>query len=231
MLTKAEHPSWIAIPSPNISGPMPKTVKGFVIHYTAAGSGKNTADYFAKKEVSWRDANGVLQTAKVGVSAHFVIDRDGTVYQCVSLKDKAWHAGKSSWTGKGVNCNDFTIGIELANWGILTKKRDNSIVDWRGQSFPKEKAVEVNKVCWERYPAAQISSLIETMRVSARLLSIPMTMENVTGHENISPGRKRDPGAAFPWQDLRDAFAPKTEEPPEASIWTHHKRHQTEFKS
>jgi AmpD protein len=45
------------------------------------------------------------------VSAHLLIRRDGEVVQFVSFKDRAWHAGKSSWQGREA-CNDYSIGIE-----------------------------------------------------------------------------------------------------------------------
>ena len=46
------------------------------------------------------------------VSAHCLISRTGEVTQYVSFKDRAWHAGVSTYCGKE-NCNDFSIGIEL----------------------------------------------------------------------------------------------------------------------
>lgn len=46
------------------------------------------------------------------VSAHFFIRRDGSLYQCVSAEDRAWHAGASHYRGRS-NCNDDSIGIEL----------------------------------------------------------------------------------------------------------------------
>ena len=46
------------------------------------------------------------------VSSHFLIKRTGSLIQFVSLQDRAWHAGESSFLGK-VRCNDFSIGIEL----------------------------------------------------------------------------------------------------------------------
>lgn len=48
----------------------------------------------------------------VEVSAHFVVRRDGELLQFVSCDDRAWHAGRSNWRGRG-NCNDWSIGIEL----------------------------------------------------------------------------------------------------------------------
>jgi N-acetyl-anhydromuramoyl-L-alanine amidase len=46
------------------------------------------------------------------VSAHFLIRRDGELVQFVPVERRAWHAGASSWRGRG-RCNDFSLGIEL----------------------------------------------------------------------------------------------------------------------
>ncbi len=50
---------------------------------------------------------------KLEVSAHFYIRRDGGIVQFVSTLDRAWHAGVSEFEGKE-NCNDYSVGIELA---------------------------------------------------------------------------------------------------------------------
>lgn len=47
------------------------------------------------------------------VSAHFYIRRDGELVQLVSTDARAWHAGRSTWQGRD-NCNDFSLGVELA---------------------------------------------------------------------------------------------------------------------
>lgn len=46
------------------------------------------------------------------VSAHFFISRSGALWQFVACQDRAWHAGNSTYRGRG-NCNDDSIGIEL----------------------------------------------------------------------------------------------------------------------
>jgi N-acetyl-anhydromuramoyl-L-alanine amidase len=46
------------------------------------------------------------------VSAHFFITRDGQLWQFVSIRDRAWHAGVSHYRGRD-NCNDDSVGIEL----------------------------------------------------------------------------------------------------------------------
>lgn len=50
--------------------------------------------------------------AALRVSAHLCIFRDGRIAQYVAFRDRAWHAGASSWRGRS-RCNDFAIGIEL----------------------------------------------------------------------------------------------------------------------
>jgi N-acetylmuramoyl-L-alanine amidase len=53
-------------------------------------------------------------------SAHIVIERDGTITQCVPFNRRAYHCGISTFDGRA-NCNDYAIGIELVNPGILDK--------------------------------------------------------------------------------------------------------------
>ncbi|MGB5834008.1 MAG: 1,6-anhydro-N-acetylmuramyl-L-alanine amidase AmpD [Thiohalocapsa sp.] len=50
--------------------------------------------------------------ARVRVSAHLLIRRDGELVQFVDLRKRAWHAGDSCFHGRTA-CNDYSIGIEL----------------------------------------------------------------------------------------------------------------------
>ena len=50
------------------------------------------------------------------VSAHYLIDRDSTVFSLVEEADRAWHAGAGAWGGVG-DVNSRSIGIELQNTG------------------------------------------------------------------------------------------------------------------
>ncbi|WP_186405344.1 1,6-anhydro-N-acetylmuramyl-L-alanine amidase AmpD [Candidatus Accumulibacter aalborgensis] len=52
------------------------------------------------------------QISALRVSAHFLVRRDGELIQFVSCRQRAWHAGLSSWHGRQ-RCNDFSVGIEL----------------------------------------------------------------------------------------------------------------------
>lgn len=50
------------------------------------------------------------------VSAHYVVARDGRVFQLVDERYRAWHAGRSQW-GDDYDLNSSSIGIELDNNG------------------------------------------------------------------------------------------------------------------
>ncbi len=44
-----------------------------------------------------------------GLSCHFLLDDDGTIYQTLDLFEKAWHGG---------NCNPMSIGVEIASRAV-----------------------------------------------------------------------------------------------------------------
>lgn len=59
-----------------------------------------------------------LRTGNSGgpVSAHYLVGRDGALYQLVSDDLRAWHAGSGRW-GTITDVNSASIGIELDNNG------------------------------------------------------------------------------------------------------------------
>jgi N-acetylmuramoyl-L-alanine amidase len=61
-------------------------------------------------------ALSTLTSAARQVSAHYLIDRDGTIYYLVDELARAWHAGESYWAGVS-DMNSASIGIELDNNG------------------------------------------------------------------------------------------------------------------
>lgn len=62
------------------------------------------------------DVEGILKEYKqYGVSAHYLIDREGIVWQLVAEKNIAYHAGQSKVPDGRTSVNNFSIGIELAN--------------------------------------------------------------------------------------------------------------------
>ena len=55
---------------------------------------------------------GYDELATTRVSAHFLVSREGQIFQFVSIMERAWHAGVSVFAGRE-QVNDFSVGIEL----------------------------------------------------------------------------------------------------------------------
>lgn len=159
-----------------------RTVTGFnrrvrflVLHYTAANF-----------------KSSITTLTNSSVSAHYVVPdpSDKTyidagfnqikVFNIVDELERAWHAGVSFWAGRS-NLNDTSIGIEMINLAT-----DNGGVFQFPPYHPEQiKAVkELAKNIVQRYP--------------------DITPTNIVGHSDIAPGRKSDPGPAFPWKELYD---------------------------
>lgn len=85
--------------SPNFNDRKPNFV---IIHHT----GGDTADHALR----------TLGDPLRGVSAHYLIARDGKIIQLVDERARAWHAGESKW-GANTDINSSSLGIELDNNG------------------------------------------------------------------------------------------------------------------
>ncbi|MBI5278204.1 MAG: 1,6-anhydro-N-acetylmuramyl-L-alanine amidase AmpD [Burkholderiales bacterium] len=102
--------------SPNF-GPRPEgaAIELVVVHSISLPPGVYGGDEVQQlftNTLDW-DAHPYFQAIRgMQVSAHFYVRRGGELWQFVSCDDRAWHAGASSWCGRG-NCNDYSIGIEL----------------------------------------------------------------------------------------------------------------------
>lgn len=59
-------------------------------------------------------AEGIARLDELELSSHYIIDFDGTIWQCVSEDKRAWHAGVSSWRGLD-DLNSRSIGIEVCH--------------------------------------------------------------------------------------------------------------------
>ncbi|MBS1191768.1 MAG: N-acetylmuramoyl-L-alanine amidase [Rhodocyclaceae bacterium] len=85
--------------SPNFDERRPNLV---VIHHTT--------------DDSVDEALGTLLSPLRKVSAHYLVGRDGVIFQLVDERARAWHAGRSYWGGN-TDINSASIGIELDNNG------------------------------------------------------------------------------------------------------------------
>lgn len=102
--------------SPNF-GPRPQAevVDLIVLHSISLPPGAYGGDAVQQlftNQLDWQAHDYFKTIEGAQVSAHFYICRSGELWQFVSANDRAWHAGQSSFRGRG-NCNDFSIGIEL----------------------------------------------------------------------------------------------------------------------
>ena len=103
-------------PSPNFNArPAGDDVSLLVIHNISLPPGRFSGHYIDDLFCNRLDcdAHPYFDGLRgLQVSAHFLLRRSGELVQYVSIHDRAWHAGRSSYGGRE-NCNDFSIGIEL----------------------------------------------------------------------------------------------------------------------
>lgn len=104
------------LPSPNADArPVDTSIELLVVHCISLPPGVFGGGYVERLFVNALDFEAHPYFARLRglrVSAHFLIARDGVLTQFVSCRERAWHAGVSSWNGRAA-CNDFSIGIEL----------------------------------------------------------------------------------------------------------------------
>lgn len=104
------------VPSPNFDArPVGMAVDLVVLHNISLPPGEfgsgDIAAFFTNRLDPRR--HPFFETIhQVQVSAHFLVERSGTIVQFVSCDDRAWHAGASDFFGRA-RCNDFSIGIEI----------------------------------------------------------------------------------------------------------------------
>jgi N-acetylmuramoyl-L-alanine amidase len=181
--------------------PAGQQIDQFVIHYDAADS---SANCFA-----------VLKSR--GLSVHFMIDVDGTIYQTLDVKERAWHATKA---------NNRSIGVEMANLGAFPPDQANVLQLWH-MNHPWAQAVvgQVQGKMLRMYDFSpqQYESLIkltaalcktlpqircdyprdENGRLITHVLSDQefQNYHGILGHYHIQI-EKVDPGPAFQWDRL-----------------------------
>jgi len=114
-----------------------------------------------------------LISKKYEVSSHYLISRTGKIIQLVKDNNIAWHAGVSNWFNFK-NLNKYSIGIELENKG--------------------------HQYGYQNFSSKQIGQLIKILKVLKKKYKIKNV--NITGHSDIAPNRKTDPGEKFPWKKL-----------------------------
>lgn len=194
MAMKVGKDGWLEgvrrVPTPNISK-APLAPDMIVMHYTGSSN--------AAGSISW------LCNPKAEASAHIVIDEKGVVTQLAPFNRRTWHAGVSKW-GKRSNINQYAVGIELSNPGLLLKLANGQFREQIGNKiWPAWNVVMAEHPVtksglqpWAIYPPAQIEAAIEVARAVAQAYPI----KEIVGHEDVAPRRKIDPGPAFPMRSF-----------------------------
>lgn len=150
---------------PNHS-PRPKNEILAIVNHITEGSKTSVLDWFCN--------------AKSQASAHFLVCKDGTIYQFVDCYDKSWACGNIKNPSSDLvkskgqeNPNNYTINIECESFG-------------------------------EALTPAQFKSLVELhKKLLAEFKTIQCDRQHILGHYEIdSVTRPNDPGGNFPWQPL-----------------------------
>jgi N-acetylmuramoyl-L-alanine amidase len=130
-----------------------------LVHYTGMPTGLEALE---------RLCDGQAQ-----VSAHYLVEEDGTVFSLVPEDRRAWHAGAGYWQGER-DINSRSVGVELVNPGH----------EWGYRPFPN----------------AQMEAFAALARgIMDRHGILP---HRVLAHSDVAPSRKEDPGELFNWRGL-----------------------------
>ena len=148
-------------PSPN-HGSRLLPIDMLLLHYTGMQTGSEALERLCDPE--W------------GVSAHYLVEEDGQIFQLVDESLRAHHAGVSFWQGE-CDTNSRSIGIEIVNPGH----------EWGYRAFPD----------------VQIKALVGLSKQLMARHAIPNKF--VLGHSDVAPDRKSDPGELFPWGELAES--------------------------
>jgi N-acetylmuramoyl-L-alanine amidase len=140
----------------------PPRIDMLVLHYTGMQSAAAALDRLCDPHAR--------------VSAHYVVEEDGTIWRLVPESRRAFHAGQSCWSGER-DLNRVSIGVEIVNPGH----------EWGYRAFPEPQMRAVGELCRD---------------ILARH---PIPAHRVVGHSDIAPDRKIDPGELFDWPRLAHA--------------------------
>ena len=107
------------------------------------------------------------------VSSHYMIKNNGDIIIIVPDLYTSWHAGKSRWKNL-YSLNKYSIGIEIGNPG--------------------------HRFNYKKFSNKQINSILKLSKYLIKKYKIKP--QNILGHSDVAPERKKDPGEKFPWPFL-----------------------------
>jgi N-acetyl-anhydromuramyl-L-alanine amidase AmpD len=170
--------------SPNIErGPM-LSIAGLIVHQTGGASAQSSLDSYKNA-----GANG----------AHFLIDKDGTIYQTASIKKQAWHTGKlKSRCMFEARCSTAESKLNAKFSPSAENKREmkKSVpdrfpsnqdavgIELVGEALPRGAALPEEKKTYEAVSKPQNDSLSWLVKELSLTLRLPLT--EVFRHPTVS---------------------------------------------
>ncbi|MDT8858834.1 N-acetylmuramoyl-L-alanine amidase [Alkalihalobacillus sp. MEB130] len=131
-----------------------------------------------------------------GVSAHYVIDREGSIHRFVPEERAAFHAGKGNlpdYPHYKDRLNDYSIGIELL--AIGTEEEMLAMIPGLRYDSIDPSLIGYTDVQYET-----LNLLLDDLY--ERYPTIPPDRNHVIGHDEYAPDRKTDPGSLFDWSAI-----------------------------
>lgn len=181
---------------PQYSNPRTEKVSHVMIHFISNAIMKPQDPY---------NVNDVYRIfLNNGVSANYMIGRNGDIYRLVGEDRVAFHAGKGSLPGFPAllnKMNEYSIGIEMLAIGT----RNEMLPVMSGKMYDLIAPSNIG------YTDAQYRSLNRLLDgILKRHPSVQRDRQHIVGHDEYAPGRKTDPGKLFDWSRI-DMNQPSTE--------------------
>ncbi len=164
-------------------------VDTIVMHYTVTTSADSTFN------VLWNGGKGRF-------SYHYVIDKDGQVFQFVDENKVANHAGCLGYAEEVCDAgyNSRSIGISLVGCGYSHSTCPVTSCYLGNPNVPHQLSGE--RRCWEAYTPEQIRSTAELINdIIERHPNIRVDRNHIIGHDEINR-QKSDPGPAFNYSEV-----------------------------
>lgn len=159
--------------------------EGAIVHFTAGSSAISSMNHGRESGFCF-----------------FVLDEYGKLYQSFPLNMWGSHAGESFWQGLGSGVSRYLVGVEVSCAGRLEKVGDK-FKAWfhkKPEQYFDETQVrwsDKNSGWYHRFTVDQERELTDLLVWLYRNNPEVFKIDLILGHEEVSPGRKDDPGGSL----------------------------------
>lgn len=173
--------------------------QGAVVHFTAGRCMRGDVD-----------AEAAIKYGATQSFCYFCISTTGKIYQTAPLDRWGNHAWPSEYAGLGSSVHKKLVGIEICNAGRL-KRTDRGYEPWwnkpgaASNTYFQEPDVRTVTAgdnilaagSFHKYTPEQEASLLDLLLWLHRSNPAVFKLDYVLGHDEVSPGRKDDPGGSL----------------------------------